>query len=166
MLLGITLLPLRNISSNLPHNHHKGVHVHMPITTVTLQGIICSPSNTACSVGLGIVDMTFVSIDRLRSVARMRALNVQAVDEAALTDVFLPHLLPMHWHGQAFVPAGQAAEGPQPAWFCLLWRKLKVDPFRTMTVVLHPKAEVLQLRYKGSHVSMPGIQAIPGLPEM
>ena len=69
-----------------------------------------------------------MSVARLRNMARVGALNVQAVDEAALTEVFLRHLLPKHWRGQAFVLAGLAAEGPQPAWFCLLWRKLKVAP--------------------------------------
>ena len=62
----------------------------------------------------------------------MGALNVQAVDEVALTEVFLPHLLPKHWHGKPFVPREQTAEGPQPDWFGLLWRKLKVIAVSTV----------------------------------
>ena len=113
--------------------------MHMRISRVTLQGIISFLSDTACSVVLGVVDVTPVPVDRLLSMARMGSLNVQAVDEVALTEVFLPLLLPMHWRGQAFVPAGQAAEGPQPAWFCLLWRKLKVNPFSTISVASDPQ---------------------------
>ena len=136
----------------------------MPVPRVTLQGLICSPSNTACSMGLGTVDtvdiMTLVSVARLRNMAYMGALNVQAVDEAALTEVFLPHLLPTHWRGKAFVPAGQAAEGPQPAWFCLLWRKLKVNPFSTMSVASDPQAVILPFPCGSLNVSMPRYQPV------
>ena len=116
--------------------------MHMPITRVTCRASSASPSDAACSVGLGIVNMTSVSLARLRNMARMGALNVQAVDEAALTEVFLPHLLPTHWRGKAFVPAGQAAEGPQPAWFGLLWRKLKVNLLGTISMASDARSEV------------------------
>lgn len=55
---------------------------------------------------------------------RLGCLNLQVVDELALTEVFFPQLLPDHWRGKAFV----AEEGPQPEWFKLLWRKLKARP--------------------------------------
>ena len=94
-----------------------------------------------------------MSVARLQNIARMGALNVQAGDEDALTEVFLPHLLPKHWHGQAFLPAGQAAGGPQPDWFCLLWRKLKVVPVSTMKTALQFQADSHQSR--SLNVSMP-----------